>query len=514
MALQFKVELNVISSYKRLAYTPWHAIAEFVDNSTQSFFENREILENVAKRQGLARPLIVTVEYELKEDLLRITDNAMGMSLSELERALHVSMPPPNTSGRSKYGMGLKTAACWLGNLWSIRTKKLGATTEYHVEVNVHEVASGNNDLDPVIQEGLPEDTHYTIIEIRNHNRRFKGRTLGKITKFLRSMYRQDFRDKVLTLVWRGEVLEWAEFDDRWATAHDGERYLKNFEFYIEPDAEDANDSKAKKKVYGWVGVLEKGSRSDAGFSIMHSGRVIKGWPDSWRPESIFGYERNDLINQRLIGEINLDEFIVSHTKDDIQWMGDQEEQVEQKLYEHCSDFVRYARELRKGVKDSRGPSYQDTETAISELEKELRSSELSDVITLEPILTEPLVKTMVKAVKNQVVDKRQERFQIKISNISVRLYLEDDMSPFEPYLTIDATQQDNIIIIVNAAHPHWGQLAGAEGVLNYLRHCVYDGVAEWSARKLTSTIDPDTIKIYKDKYLRIPLEMEKHSSS
>ena len=33
---------EIIRSYKRLSYTPWHALAEFIDNSTQSFFDNRE----------------------------------------------------------------------------------------------------------------------------------------------------------------------------------------------------------------------------------------------------------------------------------------------------------------------------------------------------------------------------------------------------------------------------------------------------------------------------------------
>jgi len=84
-------------------------------------------------------------------------------------------------------------------------------------------------------------------------------------------------------------------------------------------------------------------------------------------------------------------------------------------------------------------------------------------------------------------------------------------MSPFEPYLIIDATQPKDIIVIVNEAHPHWSQLRGPEGVLNFLRHCVYDGISEWSARNQSSTIDPDTIKMYKDKYLRLPMEIEKH---
>ena len=55
-------------------------------------------------------------------------------------------------------------------------------------------------------------------------------------------------------------------------------------------------------------------------------------------------------------------------------------------------------------------------------------------------------------------------------------------------------------MIIVNTQHPHWTQLSGSEGVLNYLRHCTYDGVAEWQARRMSASLDPDTIKVLKDR--------------
>src|SRR5689334_13388964 len=108
MKLQLQIGPEVISSYKRLAYTPWHAFAEFVDNSTQSFFNHRKQLE---KSFGPTGKLTVVIEYDRKKSFIRIADNAMGMSFEELERALQVGMPPSNTTGRSKYGMGLKTSA-------------------------------------------------------------------------------------------------------------------------------------------------------------------------------------------------------------------------------------------------------------------------------------------------------------------------------------------------------------------------------------------------------------------
>jgi hypothetical protein len=193
--------------------------------------------------------------------------------------------------------------------------------------------------------------------------------------------------------------------------------------------------------------------------------------------------------------------------------MGDQEEQLEKALIEQFADYIKSAKEWRKGTEDSRGPSHQEKEIAVTDLEAELRSNELADALILNPILSPNMVKETIDAVIQQVSKHGTERFDVKIGAITVRLYLETDLSPNDPYLTVEASRHDEILIIVNEKHPHWYQIQGAAGVLNYLRHCVYDGIAEWSARKRSSTIDPDTIKIYKDGYLRMPMEIEKHDS-
>jgi hypothetical protein len=511
--LKFQIGNNVIHAYKRLAYTPWHAIAEFVDNSTQSFFNNRIVLEEANKKSELPRPLKVTIDYNSLADVFRVEDNAMGMSFNELTHALHLSEPPENTNGRSQFGMGMKTAASWLGNRWTIITKKLGESREYTVEVDVDLIASGENDLQYTVNTDCIElDSHYTIISISNHNRRFHGRTLGRIAQYLRSMYRQDFRDEILTLVWRGEELDWEEVGHRLAVDKNGEPYQRDFSFQVGTDSEDPEDVK-DKVVCGWMGVLAKGKRRDAGLTIFHSNRVIKGWPETYRPEGIYGDERNDLLNQRLLGEIHLDDFLVSHTKDAIQWMGDQEEQIEKELKERFTDYIRFANEVRKGGEDPRGPSHQEKQIAVSELETELNSNELADAVNLPPLLTQEMVDEAVETVIRQVSENAFPRFIITIGAITVYLYLQSDLSINDRYLTVEAARDTEIIIVVNENHPHWYQIKGAEGVLNFLRHCVYDGIAEWQARKKQGTIDPDTIKVFKDGYLRIPMEIQKHQS-
>ena len=198
----------------------------------------------------------------------------------------------------------------------------------YKVSIDVDKVAKGENDLPYKIIEGYPLDAHFTIIEITQHNRPFKGRTIAKIQEYLSSMYREDFRRKTLELVWNGVDLAWVELFDRILRDKEGQPYIKEFHFEIP-------DSKRPRHVFGWVGVLEKGSRKDAGFSILHANRVVMGSPDPWRPPKLYGQEQgsNDLVNQRLVGEIHLDDFEISHTKDGILWLGDQEELVRRRTF-------------------------------------------------------------------------------------------------------------------------------------------------------------------------------------
>ncbi|MGC4059283.1 MAG: hypothetical protein QM743_14370 [Chitinophagaceae bacterium] len=97
----------------------------------------------------------------------------------------------------------------------------------------------------------------------------------------------------------------------------------------------------------------------------------------------------------------------------------------------------------------------------------------------------------------------------MKLGSLEVFVYIEENMSPYEPYVIIESTKSQSIVvIIVNMAHPHWSYLSNKESILNFLRHCTYDGVSEWKAFFKTGRIDPDTVKLIKDNLLRVPFDI------
>lgn len=66
---------SVYATYKNIRYDPWTAIAEFVDNSTQSYYDNSKKLNATKYWDGLT----VDIEYKrdkVSGDHLIIKDNA------------------------------------------------------------------------------------------------------------------------------------------------------------------------------------------------------------------------------------------------------------------------------------------------------------------------------------------------------------------------------------------------------------------------------------------------------
>lgn len=492
-SMKLELGLDVIRSYKRMAYEPWTALGEFVDNSTQSYFNNQEALDKAFSAEG--QKLTVSVVFEKEgSGLLRISDNAMGMSRSELEHAMHVGLPPTNRNGRSRYGLGMKQAACWFGNKWTITTKKLGETSEFTVSLNVEEAAKGDGDLHEKVTTDLSPELHYTRIEITELNQRLHGRTQGKVKQYLAGMYSLDIENERLILQWQNVSLN-VENDWEFITNSLGEKYRKDFQFQIDG-----------KRAWGWVGVLASGGRPKAGFAIAHNGRLIRVWPTAWRPEDIFGSTEgsNDLVNQRLIGVIHLDEFEVSHTKDAIHWEGDEEDQVQKKLKEICADY----REAAKLNRKRQSHNVAAIQVAARVLEAELHSVQLVDQIAAPTPAPAVVILDEQKLVDETdfSVNDFSASFVWAGATVKVIGKLDSTKSQNDPYVMLETTHDDRIVVIINMNHPQVGVIE-ENGLANYFRYCTYDALAEWRARR-EDTVEPSTIRKLKDQFLRVQFEL------
>ncbi|MDY0143612.1 MAG: ATP-binding protein [Bacteroidales bacterium] len=494
---------NIAESYKRLSYKLWYALAEYIDNSTQAYYENKELLDSQLAIDG--KSLCVNIQYyrgqQLSEDFFEINDNSIGMDEVVLRRAFNTGQKPEINTGRSKYGLGLKTSSFWLGDKWSITTTRLGSNKEYYIKVDIEKIANGNISLD-IEEREVTEQAHYTNIKIWDLHSRFIGRTLSRVRSYLSSIYRYDLLSGNIEIKWMDNFLNWQKLDDLLVENFEGERTKKDFEFQVDG-----------KTVKGWAGVLHRGDRGQAGFALVQSNRVIN---TNYRPSEIFGEQeggRNDLVNQRLIGEIFTDGFDVSHTKDQILWSGEQEEELENKLKQEVSELVRIA--LTRRVRELTNVSDVKTiEVALGNLHYEMESQVASDLMENIEIPPEMALEKANSYLLEAVVNRISEPVIIKLGSLLVKLYTDEDLSSFDPYVISDSALvqegRQELVVVFNPNHPHWQEIKDDNGVLVFLRHVVYDGVSEWKAWNKTGSIGHDTVKFIKDNLLRIPFIIEK----
>src|SRR5437763_371995 len=89
--------VSILSVLRHLNYKPWFALAEFVDNSLQSFLDHQEELERV-EDEGFR--LAVTIEIDsTDEGSITIRDNAAGIHEADYTRAFRPAEIPPDAHG-------------------------------------------------------------------------------------------------------------------------------------------------------------------------------------------------------------------------------------------------------------------------------------------------------------------------------------------------------------------------------------------------------------------------------
>ena len=499
--MDVRIGPQIIRSYKRLSYTAWHALAEFVDNSIQSYTNNKDLLDKSYSEAG--ENLTVQISYGYADGgHLTIHDNAMGMSEEELSDALRIGRPPTVTTGLSEFGMGLKTAACWFGDQWTVRTKKLGSTEGHSIRFEVEQVASGNSDLHHRTFSA-PRSEHFTEISVSNLNHLFYGRAISTIKTFLASMYRAKTSDGSLSLTFNGDDLLWVSpLENGNVHISEGEECLESYTFTV-----------GNKEVYGAIAVMERGSRSDAGFTIIRRGRVIRGWPNSWRPQTIFGqYEgSNDLVNQRLVGEINLDDFGVSHTKDDILWEDDEQEAVEMYLADIAEPYMAIARSYRKRGTRGDYPTPSLVTSAMNILEEEILSSRFQTIVAANGDIPRERFETIDRSMM-RVVRTGEPRGVYALNGFTLSVFLSESLSERDPYVGIEFDSDDELNVVINLRHPHMRDLSGRKGVLNHLKSCTFEGIAQWKVEDTWNAQDPSLIRAIKDSLLRVGQSIDRET--
>jgi hypothetical protein len=474
---------SVYATYQRLSYKPWYAIAEFVDNSTQSYYANKNLLKQMYKNpNSLEKKLTIHINYDNTTNTLTIYDNAYGMEFDDFKRALILDSPPIDKSGRSEFGMGLKTAACWFGTHWTVETTQLGSDRLLLATIDVNELAKYQEDSVIYTEKTIDKNEHYTRITIRDLQHPVQGRTVTKVQEHLSSIYREDLRSGEASIFWNGVPLKFEDPEIYQETDEENNTIVwkRNIDFIV-PWKRKGTDLSVK----GWIGIRKEGKQRDAGFTLMRRGRVIIGGPgENYKPVEVFK-QGNSFQSQRLIGELYLDDWPVTQAKDGFDWSDGLEDalidmlQVEAKEYADKSENIRANRnsvpqpitkpKMEKASKDAKEVFQDDhfSKWIAKEIENKKKTQVNNDKST-------KVNNTEEKAQKKEELENGPILYELNIEKkrwLFKLFWLNEHTQPY--WMSLDQESETEIKIFLNVAHPFFAEYINDDGILELIQKLV-----------------------------------------
>lgn len=415
--------VNILSVLKHIEYEPWHALGEFVDNAIQSYLDHKDELEKI---EGIEYRLKIEIEINDTEERIRIRDNAAGIQSNDFVRAFRAAEIPPNNSGLSEFGMGMKSASCWFSDFWTVKTAPLTENDTKIVSFDLKKIFYDKIEELEVKTIAKKPNLHFTVIELNSVNHFPKGKAKSKIKDHLASIYRYFINELKVEISINGEILEYKEPKVLFAPyPYDSDNKSILWKRDIDFDIDN------KTRIKGFVAIREKASTSEAGLALFRRGRVIEGSFDKpFRPEIIFG-KPNSFRSQRVFGELHLEGFEVTFTKRGFKW--DENMDIFMRLLKDDlthKDFplLRQAEEYRvtPKISDYKKTAESVIKSTVDKLERELPDT-VNEIRNEKEVLEDE--KDLIETEKSYFRD-----FEIEFNDSKWKIFIE---------LSYDSTLED-----------------------------------------------------------------------
>lgn len=474
--------VSVLSVLRHLNYKPWFALAEFVDNAVQSYISSRKELEAL---HGASFKLQVRIDIDVTRPArISIKDNAAGIARAEFPRAFRPAAIPTDRSGLAEFGMGMKSAACWFAPRWSVRTKALGEPVERTVRFDVERIVHDQLEELAIDEADSNPNLHFTEVILEGLHHVPVKKTVAKIKAHLTDIYRVFIRDGLLELHFGDNLLAYDEpsiLRVPYVRDPDGSPRLWRKDIHF-----DFGDGLSAT---GFAALRDPGSFAKAGFALFRRGRLIQGSADEgYRPGMIFG-QPGSHRSLRLFGELHLEGFEVSHTKDGFRW-DENEQPFLELLKDHLNEgdlpLLRQADDYRTlaARNDRKAAAQQAVMKATEAMERALPG-------VLPRVAAEPPVETRAEALDAQpVLAARELQIRFRDRDWLIRVELTDDPAESQWLSMSDQPSVDGrpevIEIRLSLAHPFMVSFAQTdpEDVEALLRVAAGIALAEKLARE------------------------------
>ena len=451
--MKIKVGVASLRNYERMDYSLWQCLAELCDNSIQAYFDDRGSLDKIYKKRK--EKLTINIVYDKDLSTLKVTDNSSGISKKVLTEAFDVGGERTRKDAEnslSEFNVGLKSAAMWLCEIWTIETKRFDEKVETSVIVENERVFNNEDELEEG-EKDVSSERGYTKLNFEGLKHTFNVTAIGKAKRFLASTYR-NWLNKSVIIVFNGDELIWEDFK-----LHPHPSTGRSYKWSIGPGYIGENKD---REVSGWIGILKVGmkagedgwgrgsGRENAGISVMRRGRMIQGYPDAWRPSKVFASGAGSTVVQRIVGELVFNDGKVSHTKSTIS--NDDLDIME----EYLSQFVKDNEILTiaKGIQEVVPTTLDEEETARGDIESILPGTDLGE-IAKQPIPAPDIIQKRIDGTFRSVPKDQEIVFNLK--NYIIKMYPvhNGEDKPYAAYKSIDHIEFN---IIVNLDHPYLTQ--------------------------------------------------------
>lgn len=449
--LNIQPKASVLSVFSRLNYKPWYAIAEFVDNSTQSFYNHEKEIE----KKGI-KSVHIQIKYNFESNILTIIDDAYGMNLEEFSRAVQMDISPENKNGRNEFGMGLKTAASWFGNKWKVISTRYGDTNTYSTEVDIPALKANEQNTINISKTSCSPEEHGTVIIIEDITKKIDAsRTKGKIIEILESMYRRDINSKKVNITFNDAPL----FFEPYPCLSFRERtWKKDVKFEFDFDGKTYH-------VKGFVGILADGGFGKAGFALFRRERVIIGGVDmNYKPNEIF-HQSQSPISHKLFGELDLDDFPVNQAKDGFVWDNGLETLFISHLKENIQEYINIAkltnkeREKEEALSKKTSLSVQEAVSSfVNNISQQNGNPSLFEAATSnsEALTEEALFKQFLQTENSKptIISEAERSYPIQINSLKKKNFIVKwAIGNNDYWINVDDSKPDEVIVIININH-------------------------------------------------------------
>lgn len=484
-----------LKRYADLDYDEWYALAEFVDNSLHSFLNNKKVLERDCKITSC--DVRISIPKLDSGEEIHISDNAGGIHPQDFHRLYTLGEPKETADHQlSEFGMGMKTASVWFGKRIEIETKHHANDKAYQIVMDIEKLGEDDEITE---KEVIPSSNlrGYTKIKIKNLNRGL-GRKKKKIKESLSSIYRKFIESGELIIRFEDEVLDPINIE----LAERGGAPLKK-DFVITMD----NGKECK----GWIGVMKKGATKYSGFSIYRSNRLVQGYPENaWLPAELYGSEggSNSRKNQVMIGELDMTQFNVAHTKNKINFIGEEEGEFREKLKDACWSIAKVSGEKKKDTSTKEHEDRVNVVVARESIKEHFSEPKSVDLKSLD--ITRTIVKPTTPGKVKEIFESESEPYMHfeemrDAEGIEKEVFVYHFIDNHQPYMILD-TIEDNLVVCVNVAHPYYQNIyenGTADQIREYHLNCIFDALSEIHSKQKYGSFQPDDVRLTKDLFLK-----------